>query len=148
MDGGLDVAARQEAQGVAGVDCQAPVEGLGPLPVPCLVVSDLQRRDGLPEEQGDCAEVGVSERPEAVAQLLELLGRELGVLHVPEVRLIVSLPPVRLGEEVGRQLQGEGDEMKERVEDLVVELFCEGLDEGLLVLEELGQRLSDVAVLG
>lgn len=144
----LDVPSRQEAERVARVDRQAPVERLGPLPLPRLVVPDLQGRDGLSEEEGDGAEVGVAEGPEAVAQLLQLLRGELGVLHVPQVGLVVDVPAVNLCEEVWWQLEGEGDEVQQRVEDLVVQLLREGLDECLFLLEQLRQGLGDVSVLG
>jgi hypothetical protein len=69
------------------------------------MVFDLQGGDRLSEEKGDGSQVGVAKGPQAVAQLLKFLRRELGVLHVPQVRLIVNVPPVHLGEEVGRELK-------------------------------------------
>ena len=86
MDGALDVAAGEEGQRVARVDGERAVLGLDPLPLVRGVVPDLERGDRLAEEQRPGAEVRVALAPEA-ADLEVLLGRELGVLHVPEVVL-------------------------------------------------------------
>lgn len=60
MDGRLDVASRQETERIAGVDGQAPIERLGPLPVARRVVLDLESRDRLAEQQRDGAQVGMA----------------------------------------------------------------------------------------
>lgn len=123
MHGGLDISACQETQSVAGVDGETAVEGLSPLPFTSLVVSDLQRSNGLSEEESDGAEVGVAARPQAVVELLNLLGCELGVLHVPQVRLVMCLPFVKAGEEIFGELQSEGDEVVQGVQYLVVQVL-------------------------
>lgn len=87
------------------------------------MILDLQRRHGLPEQQRDGAQVRVARRPEAVGQLLDFGLVELAVLHVPQVRLIVDVPSVHFGEEVRGQLEREGDEGVEGVQDLVVEVL-------------------------
>lgn len=46
----------------------------------------------------------------------------------------MSLPLVKASEEVFGKLQGEGDEMVERVENLVVQALGECFDLGLLFL--------------
>lgn len=53
MDGGLNVSTSQEAESVAGVDRQAAIQGLRPLPLPGSMVLDLKRGDGLAEQEGD-----------------------------------------------------------------------------------------------
>ncbi|TLD33827.1 hypothetical protein PspLS_00201 [Pyricularia sp. CBS 133598] len=121
VDRGLDVAPGQEAEGVARVDGQAAVERLGPLPLPRAVVLDLQRRHRLPEQQRDGAQVS-------------------------EVGLVVHVPPMQLGEEVGRQLEGQRDQVVERVEDLVVQVLGEGFDLGEGFLDQVGDGLGDVAI--
>jgi hypothetical protein len=138
---GLDVAAGEEAEGVAGVHGQAAVEGLGPLPVAGLVVADLQGGDGLAEQQRDGAEVRMAAGPEPVGQLLDLLVGELGVLHVPQVRLVVRLPPVHLGEEVRRQLQRQRDQVVEGIQDLVVEILPDVIKRQLRFIKALMERV-------
>ena len=86
MDRALNVAASEEGQGVACVDSERAVLWLHPLPLARLVTLDLERSDGLAEEQSPGAEVGVAAAPET-ADLLVLLRSVLGVLHVPEVVL-------------------------------------------------------------
>ena len=111
----LDVSTREEAQRVTRVDGQAAVQGLRPLPITRLVVADLQGGNRLAKQEGYGSQVGVAPRPQAVAELLDLLGRELGVLHVAQVGLVVRLPPVEVGEEVFGKLQREGNQMIEGV---------------------------------
>ena len=102
MDGALDVAAGEESERVARVDGERAVLGLDPLPLARLVVPDLERGDGLAEEERPGAEVGVALAPEA-ADLEVLLGRVLGVLHVPEVILSCKLGMIEdEGERAGR----------------------------------------------
>ena len=86
MDPAPDVPAREQVQRVARVDGQRPVLRLHPLPLARLVTLDLERSDGLAEEQSPGAEVGVAAAPET-ADLLVLLRSVLGILHVPEVVL-------------------------------------------------------------
>lgn len=123
VDRRLDVVARQEAQRVARVDRQAAVQRLGPLPLARQVVLDLQRGDGLAEQERDGAQVRVARGPQAVGELGDFVVVEFAVLHVPQVRLVVDVPPVHLGEEVGGELQREGDERVEGVEDFVMEVL-------------------------
>lgn len=123
MNGGLDIAASQEAQGVACVDSQAAVERLGPLPVAGLVVPDLQRSHWLAEKKSDCAEIGVATGPKAVVELLNLLWCELGVLHVSQMRLVMDIPLVNTSKEVFRKLQCKSDEMVQGVQDLVMQVL-------------------------
>ena len=52
MYSALDVSAGQERQRIAGIDCERAVLGLHPLPLAGGVVADLERRDGLAEEEG------------------------------------------------------------------------------------------------
>lgn len=104
MNRRLDVAARQETQCVAGVDRQAAVKRLRPFPLTGLMVLDLQGSNGLSEEEGDCSQIGVASCPHAIRELGNLLRAVLGVLHVPQVRLIVDVPAVGAREEVRGQL--------------------------------------------
>lgn len=147
MDCGLDVATSQEAESIARVDGETPVQGLGPFPLARLMVPYLQRGDGLAEQQRDGAKVGVAAGPEAVAQRVHLLRREPRVLHVAQVRLVVGLPLMQVDEEVLGQLEGDGDEAVQGVEDLVVEVFGKGLDGRLVFFEELGQWLGYAPVI-
>lgn len=60
----------------------------------------------------------------------------------------MRLPLVHFGEEVLGELEGEGDEVVEGVEDFIVQVFGKGLDLRETFLEELGDWLRDVSVLG
>lgn len=82
VNGRLDVVASEEAERVASVDSEAPIERLGPLPLARLVVLDLECRDGLAEEKSDGAQIRVAGRPETIGKLLLLVLAEFGVLHV------------------------------------------------------------------
>ena len=119
MDRAADVSGSQERQRVARVHSKRPVLGLHPLPLARRVVLDLQRRDGLAEEQRPRAEVGVPAAPEA-ADLEVLLGRVLGVLHVPEVVLALDLVPVDVREVVLRKFEGDCEQDVEGVKDIGV----------------------------
>lgn len=115
VDRGFDVASSQEAEGVAGIDGQASVEGFGPFPLAGAVILDLQRSDGLTEEQSEGSEVGVAPGPETVGELLNLRGCELFVLHVSEMGFVVRVPAVRIDEEVRGELEGERDQVEKWV---------------------------------
>lgn len=104
MDRAPDISASQERQGIARVHSESSILGLHPLPLARRVVLDLQRGDGLAEEQRPGAEVGVAAAPET-ADLDVLLGRVLGVLHVPEMVLALDLVPVDVREVVFRELE-------------------------------------------
>ena len=82
----LDVAAGQEGERITSIHGERRILRLHPLPLARLVTLDLERSDGLAEEQSPGAEVGVAAAPET-ADLLVLLRSVLGVLHVPEVVL-------------------------------------------------------------
>lgn len=49
--------------------------------------------------------------PESIAELLNLFRRELGVFHVSQVRFVMRLPLVEIGEEILRELQSQSNEM-------------------------------------
>jgi hypothetical protein len=85
MDRAFDVPAREQVERVARIHGERPVLGLDPLPLARRVVLDLERRDGLAEEERERAEVGVPAAPEA--ELRVLLGCKFAILHVPEVVL-------------------------------------------------------------
>ena len=85
VDRAPDVAARQEVERVARVDRDRRVLRLHPLPLVRERVLDLQRGDGLAEEEREGAEVGVPEGPGL--DLRVLLRGALAVLHVAEVVL-------------------------------------------------------------
>lgn len=87
MDCRLDVVACQERHGIACVDCQAAVQGLGPFPVPRLVILDLQSRDRLTKEESQGSQIGVTVPPRTVTfgESLLLFFRELAVFHVSKV---------------------------------------------------------------
>lgn len=123
VNGRLDVAPGQKAQRIARVDRQAAVERLGPLPRAGRVVLDLQGGDRLSKEQGDGAQVGVPGRPQPVGQLRLFVLAELAVFHVSQVRLVMHVPFVDLGEEVLGQLEGDGNQVVEWVQNLVVEVL-------------------------
>lgn len=53
---------------------------------------------------------------------------------------------MQIDEEVFREFKSYGNEVVEGIENFVVELFSEGLDLLLLLFQELGKRLGDVAV--
>ena len=88
MDRAADVPAREQPECVAGVDGQRAVLGAHPFPLARRMVSDLQSRDGLAEEQRERAQVGVSAAPQPEPRVL--LGRKLAVFHVPQVILYVN----------------------------------------------------------
>jgi hypothetical protein len=149
VDRRLDIAARQEAQRVASVDSQTTIKGFRPLPGSCLRILDLQRCHGLAEQQRQRAQVRVASDPDFVVQfpeLLELVALEACVLHVPQVRLVVRLPPVQVDQVVFRQLQGNGDEVVERREHLVVEVFGKGFDLCPPLRQQVGEQLGDVSI--
>ena len=85
MHGALDVVRRQQVERVARVDGERRVLGLHPLPLAGDGVPDLQRRDGLAEEEREGAEVGVPTAPQTETSVL--LGGEFAVFHVAEVVL-------------------------------------------------------------
>lgn len=84
------------------------------------MVPNLQRRYRLPEQQGNRTEICVSAGPEAVTQLRRLLGREPGVLHIPQMGLVVRLPAMDGREELRWELQREGDKVIQGIEHLAV----------------------------
>lgn len=114
VDAALQVAARDGAQRVADVDGDGRVLRLDPLPL-ALRVEDLQRRDGLPEEEGDGSEVGVPWCEER-ADALVLLGRARLVVHVAQVVLALFVVDVVADELllVG-ELEHDGEEAEELV---------------------------------
>ena len=120
VDGALDVSPGEEGERVARVDGERAVLGLDPLPLVRGVVPDLERGDRLAEEQRPGPEVRVALAPEA-ADLEVLLGRVLGVLHVPEVVLAFHLVPVNVREVVLWKLESDCEEDVQRIEDLVVQ---------------------------
>lgn len=50
VNSGLDVATCDETQGITGVDSQATVDGLSPLPLSSLIIPDLETSHRLPEQ--------------------------------------------------------------------------------------------------
>lgn len=70
MDRTLDIPTGQEAQRVASIDRDRPVEWLNPFPFVRGMVSDLKRRDRLAEEQRKGAEICVSLNPSRQASVL------------------------------------------------------------------------------
>ena len=81
MNRALDVTGRQERKGITRIDRERAVLGLDPLPLAGGVVLDLERGDGLAEEQRPRTEVTVALHPE-LPDLLVLFWRVLGILHV------------------------------------------------------------------
>lgn len=57
MNRTLHIVSGQERESVAGVDGQRSVLRFSPFPFVSLVVADLERCDGLAEEQGEAAQV-------------------------------------------------------------------------------------------
>jgi hypothetical protein len=57
MDGTLDITTSQELQSIAGVDGQGGILRLNPLPLVRVRVANLERSDGLTEQESEGAEV-------------------------------------------------------------------------------------------
>jgi hypothetical protein len=57
MDGALDITTSQELQSIAGVDGQGGILRLNPLPLVRVRVANLERSDGLTEEESEGPEV-------------------------------------------------------------------------------------------
>ena len=139
MNTRLNQTASKRGQGIACVDSDCPILGLHPLPLASAVAANLQRSDGLAEEQGERAEVGVPTAPEAKFRVL--LGRELAVFHVAEMvlgegamkiewrrrrgfvhaHLALRLVGVDLEEVVLGELEGDSQKDVKRVKDFGVE---------------------------
>lgn len=116
MDGRLDIPSCQEAERVARVNSQAPVERFGPLPIACRVVLDLEPCHGLAEQQRDRAQVRMTVGSDTTGfERLELLLRIGRVLHVPQMRLVVDIPPVHVHKEILGKLQRQSDQAVQRV---------------------------------
>lgn len=62
-------------------------------------------------------------RPKTIFEFLNLFGGELSVFHVAKVGFVVSSPFVQVDEMVFWDLEGEGCEMVERVEDFLVQVL-------------------------
>jgi hypothetical protein len=63
VDSALDISTGEERKGVTCIDGNGPVLRLDPLPLILDMVTDLQGRDGLAEEQCPRAKVSVSTAP-------------------------------------------------------------------------------------
>ena len=120
MDRALDISPGEERERVARVHRERPVLGPHPIPRACGVVPDLERRDGLAEEQRPRAEIGVALAPEP-AELRVFLGRVLGVLHVPEVVLALARVVMDRGQPVFWELERDREEDVQRVEHFGVQ---------------------------
>lgn len=107
MNSGLDVVACQERKRITGVHGQATIQGLGPLPVSCLVILDLQCRNRLTKEKRQGTKISVTIRPKTITlgQGLLFLFRELAVFHVSQVVFGAVLVLVQVDEEVFRELE-------------------------------------------
>jgi hypothetical protein len=62
----------------------------------------------------------VTARPKAIFEFFDLFGAELSVFHIAKMRFIVSPPFMQVDEMVFWDLEGEGCEMVEGVEDFFV----------------------------
>lgn len=62
-------------------------------------------------------------RPKAILKSFDLLRGKLSILHVSKVGFIVRSPLVELDEIVLRDLQSDGDEVEQWVENLVVQIL-------------------------
>lgn len=57
----LDIASSQEAQCIARINSQTAVQRLGPLPLACFMVLDLECCHGLSEEKCNGTKIGVAQ---------------------------------------------------------------------------------------
>lgn len=145
MHARLYVAGRQRRQRVAGVDGDCGVLGLDPLPG-ALVVEDLERGDGLPEQQRHAAQVRVARR----VQLADpgVLGRAARrVVHVAQVVLALVVVRVVSDEKVlVVEFEEDGKQAQQLHHDLRVAFAAESLNLVNVVLQYSGVGARVVAV--
>lgn len=115
VNGAADVASGEEIERVTGVDRNGAILRLDPLPLARLVVLDLEGGDGLTEQKRERSKVGMATSPKA--ELRVLLGRELGVLHVPKVVLALLLVAVDLLQVVLGKLECKRKQSVQRIKD-------------------------------
>lgn len=130
MDAAPEKTVGQELQRVGDVDGDGAVEGPHPLPA-AVLAAHLQGRDGLAEQQGEAAEVGVALDPDVVEPRVGL-GVAGVVLHVPQVAVREGVVAVEMGEVVLGKLEDDGEEGQELLDDVMVDVAGELLDLGLV----------------
>lgn len=146
---GLQIPVRPELQHIGNIDRDAAGVRFHPLPTP-IRRQNLQRRDRLPEQQRQRAEVRVPLRVH-VLELRILLCRARVVQHVPQmaVRDIIVLVPVR--QRVLRQFEHKRDQRQQLLHRVLRDVALETLnflavlvDDIRVRARELGREFEDV----
>jgi len=145
MDGTLDVAASQEGDRIARVHGKCGVLGLDPLPLVMDGVADLQRCDGLTEEQGEATEICVGADP-AIADCRVLLRGEFCVLHISEMIFAFHFVYVDVAEVVLGKLKGNREEGVKRIQNFRMKQPCEPFDLVYVLLYKLRVVMLKVPV--
>ena len=109
---GLDIPSCQETQRITRINSQTSIQRLSPLPFTSLMILDLERSYRLTEEKSDGAKISMTQRPESITKFFQFLGTKLGVFHISQMRLVVDVPLVELGEEVLWEFESDGDEVE------------------------------------
>ena len=125
VDGAFDIVSGKQVEGVASVDGNGRILGFDPLPFATRVILNLETGDWLTEEKTPAPEVGVSTSNE-FAKCDVLFRGVPGVFHVPKVVLTLDLIPVAAGKIVLRELEGDGKQYVEGVQDLGMEGLFKG----------------------
>lgn len=117
---------------------------LDPFPVTGVVITDLQSSNGLAEQEGEGSQVGMT-----LGQFLDtfiVLRSVLEVHHVTEVVLGLFFVLVDVGEEVLGELQGDGEEDEELIQDFGVAVPRKRLDFFDVLFEEIWVLNGEVLV--
>ena len=96
----------------------------------------MQRRNGLPEKEGQAAEVGVAFYPDARKCVVDGGGPAV-VFHIPQVAVAGCVIAVDSEEMVLGQFENDRDQDKELVHNGVVDVFAELVDCGPCVEDHL-----------
>lgn len=123
MDGRLNITPCKKTQGITRIHRQTPIKRLSPLPVTSLVILDLKTSYRLTEEKRVRAKISMASGPKTVFELFNLFGGEFPVFHVAKMGFVVSSPFVQVDKVVFWDLEGEGCEVVERVEDFFVKVL-------------------------
>lgn len=86
MNGTLHISTGQERERVASIDSEGGILRFHPLPLSSLMVLNLEGGDGLTEQKGPGAKVGMAAAPETT-EFQVFFRTEFGVLHVTQVIL-------------------------------------------------------------
>jgi len=144
VDGALDVSTRQELEGVTCVHREGSVLGFDPLPVPTIVVADLQTSHWLTVEESERSQVGVTFRQ--LLETREVLGLVLEIHHIAKVVFRFFFVLVDVGEVVFGELESNGEEDEELVENLCVAIPSKGFDFFNVLFQQIGVFDGEVLV--